>query len=147
MPHFSAAIHELTLIFFNWICFSKEANSLKSTTGFSNRWNVPVWWNGCCFNNTIECFLKRCWRIQMKRRFSWKLRLSGKMIFSQFFSFQKIDFDAVLFQPKKLIFVKFFSFSRFIELKPSRGSILNEKTKDLKTWKINFFGGKPSCLN
>jgi len=64
----------------------------------------------------------------MKRRFSSKLRLSGKMIFLHFFSFQKIDFDAVLFQPEKLIFVKFFSFSRFIELKPSRGSILDEKT-------------------
>ena len=63
-----------------------------------------------------------------KQMFSLKRRLSGKMIFSQFFSFQKIDFNTVFLQAEKLILVKFFRFSRFIELKPSRRSILDEKT-------------------
>ena len=73
------------------------------------------------FCNDVEEF-------EWTNTFSSWWRLSGKLIFQQFFSFQKTDSVMMVFQPEKLIFVKFFRFPRFLELKPLRWSILDEKS-------------------
>ena len=73
------------------------------------------------FCNDVEEF-------EWTNTFSSWWRLSGKLIFQQFFSFQKTDSVMMVFQPEKLIFVKFFRFPRFLELKPLRWSILDEES-------------------